>query len=67
VACSGLTCTPAVWSSQSAELVRTDNGEHGDLLTPQARDAAITAGWEADRRRLHPGSMGTQESGQLSG
>jgi hypothetical protein len=52
---------------ERAELVRTDNGEHGDLLTPQARDAAITAGWEADRRRLHPGSMGTQESGQLSG
>jgi hypothetical protein len=45
-------------------VVRTDNSQHGDLLTPQASNAAITAGWQADGHRLHPGSMSTQERGQ---
>jgi len=46
---------------QPGVVVRTDNSQYSDLLTPQTRDAAITAGRQANRRRLYPGSMGTQE------
>jgi hypothetical protein len=51
---------------QPRVVVRADNGQYGDFLAPQTRDAPITSCRQADGRGLHPGSMGTQEWGQLS-